>query len=85
MEEIFGEVVRTDFEDADYGPDPMYPSNNECSNVKDDDSSDDDKIEELYADPTEPARERVWDVDRVEVVIDPMLPSTAHVYGCMGM
>jgi len=56
VEEICGEVVRTYFEDAEYGPDPMHPSDNECNSVEDDDSSDDDEIEELYADPAAPAR-----------------------------
>ena len=39
------EVVRTHFEeDAECGPDPMHASNNECSSVEDDDSSNDDDI-----------------------------------------
>ena len=44
VEEICGEVVRTHFEDAECGPDPMHASNNECSSVEDDDSSNDDDI-----------------------------------------
>ena len=47
--------------------------------MEDDDSIDDDKIEELYADPAALARGRVRDVERVEVVIDLTPPSTAQV------
>ena len=78
-EEICGEVVRTHFEDAGYGPDPMHPSDNECSSVEDDDSSDDDEIEELYANPAVPERGRPWDAERLEVVIDPTPPATTQV------
>ena len=67
------------FLDAECGPDPTHPSDNECSSVEDDDSSDDDEIEELYADPAAPARGRVRDVERLEVVIDPTPPATAQV------
>ena len=55
-EETCGEAARTDFEDAEYGPDPMHPSDNKCNSVENDDNSDDDEIEELYADPAAPAR-----------------------------
>ena len=54
--------------DAGYGPDPMPPSDNECSSVEDDDKSNDDEIEEFYADPAAPARGRVCYVERLEVV-----------------
>ena len=47
VEEICGEVVCTHFEDAGYGPDPMHQSDNKCSSVEDDDSSDNAEIEEL--------------------------------------
>ena len=57
----------------------MHPSDNECSSVEDDDSSDDDEIEELYTDPAVPAGGRVRAVERLEVVIDSILPATAHV------
>jgi hypothetical protein len=72
-------VLHLLFLDAECGPDPTHPSDNECSSVEDDDSSDDDEIEELYADPAAPARGRVRDVERVEVVIDPTPPATAQV------
>ena len=57
----------------------MHTRGNKCSSVEDDDSSDDDEIEELYADPAVPARGRVRDVETVEVVIDPTLSATAQV------
>ena len=80
-EEIGGEVVRTNFEDAECGPNPIHPSDNECSSVEDDDKSNDDGIEEFYADPAAPARGRALGLDakRVEFVIDPTPPATAHV------
>ena len=48
----------TNFKDAEYGPDSMHPSDDECSSVsvEDDDNSDDDEIEEVYTDPATPAR-----------------------------
>ena len=46
------------FEDAEYAPDPI-PRDKECSSVEDDDNSDDDETEELYTDPSAPARGRV--------------------------
>ena len=58
VEEICGEVVRANFGDAGYGSDPMHPSENKCSSVEDDDSSDGDEIGELYTDPAAPARGR---------------------------
>ena len=57
----------------------MHPSGNECSSVEDDDSGEDDKTTELHADPVPPARARVWDVERVEVVLDPTPPATPQV------
>ena len=62
VEEICGEVVRTNFEDAECGPNPMHPSDNECGSVEDDGGSADDEIEELYADPAAPVGGRVRDV-----------------------
>ena len=44
VEDICGEVVRTNFEDAGCGTDPMHPSDTECSSIEDGDSSDDDEI-----------------------------------------
>ena len=41
-EKICGEIARTYFEDAEYGSDPMHSSDDECSSVEDDDSSNDD-------------------------------------------
>ena len=70
--------MRTHFEDAECGPGPRHPSANECSGVEEDDSSADDVIEELCVDPAAPARGRVRDVERVEVVIDPTPPATAQ-------
>ena len=37
--------------------------------MEDDDNSDDDEIEELYADPAAPARGKVRDVEIAEVTI----------------
>jgi len=79
VEDICGEAVRSDFEDVECRPDPMHPSDNECSSDEDEDSSDDDENKELYADPAPPARARVQDVERVEVVVDPTLPARAPV------
>ena len=59
VEEIYGEVLPTNFEDVECGPDPMHPGDNGYSSVKDDDSSDDDEIEERYTDPAAPTRGRV--------------------------
>ena len=47
VEDIYGEAVRTNFEDAEYGPDPMHPTDTECSSIEHGDSSDDDEIKEL--------------------------------------
>ena len=68
-EEICSEVVCTYFEDAECGPDPMHPRDTECRSAENDDSSDDDEIEELCVDPAVPARGRVPNVERGEVVI----------------
>ena len=73
--EICGEAEHPNFEDVDYGPDPMHPINNECSTDENKDSSDDDEIEDLYADPALSARARVWDVKSIEVVVDPNPPA----------
>ena len=78
VEEICGEAARSNFEDVVCGPDPMHPSDEECSSDEDVGSSD-DEIEELYADPDPPARARVQDVERVEVMVDPTLPARAQV------
>ena len=78
VEEICGEAVRTNFEDVECGPDPMHPSDEECSSDEDVGSSD-DEIEELYADPAPPARVRVQDVERVEVLVDPTPPAREQV------
>ena len=85
VEEVCGEVVHTNFEETGYGPDPMHPSDNECSSVDDDDNSDDDEISELYTNPAAPARGRVRGVERVEVVIEPTPPATAQAHGSMEM
>jgi hypothetical protein len=78
VEEICGEAVRTNFEDVECGPDPMHPSDEECSSDEDVGSSD-DEIEELYADPAPPARVRVQDVERIEVIVHPTPPARAQV------
>ena len=65
VKEICGEVVCTHFKNAEYGPDHMHQSDNECSSVEDDDNSDDDEIEELYVDPAAPTRGRAWDVEKL--------------------
>ena len=54
VEEICGEVVRTNFEDVECGPDHMHPSDKECSSDENVGNSD-DEIKELYADPAPPA------------------------------
>ena len=77
VEEICGEVLRSTFENVECGPDPMHPSDNECSSVEDDNSGDGDMIEELYADSAPPARVRERNVERVEVVVDPTPPATS--------
>jgi len=64
VEEICDADVRKNFEDAECGPDPFHPSDDECSssdvNTVDDSlvesSNDDDEIKEVYADPPPPAR-----------------------------
>ena len=52
------------------GPDPVHPSDKECSSDEDKDSSDKDNIEGLYVyvDPAWPARVRVQDLEIVEVL-----------------
>ena len=79
MEVMYGEVVRTNFEDIECKPDPIYPSGIACSSAKDDDSSDDDDIKEFYVDPAPSARARVQDVGRVESGLDPTPPATSRV------
>ena len=37
--EICGEALHSNFEDVEYGPDPMNPDNDECSTDKNKDSS----------------------------------------------
>ena len=44
MEEICGEAVHTHFEDTEYGPDLMHPSDIGCRSVEDGVSSDDNAI-----------------------------------------
>jgi len=70
VEEIFGKAVRLNFDDVECGPDPMHPSDNECISDEDEDSSDDDDIEEFYADLVQSAKARVQDVEIVEVTVD---------------
>ena len=70
VENICGEAVRSNFEDVECRPDPMHPSDEECSSDEDVGSSD-DEVEEFYADPAPPARAIVQNVERVEVVVDP--------------
>ena len=41
---ICGEVIHSNFEDAECGPDPMHPSDIGCSSVEGGDSSDDGEI-----------------------------------------
>ena len=41
VEDICGEAVRANFEDVECGPDPIHPSDIECSSIEDGDSSDD--------------------------------------------
>ena len=62
VEDICGEAVRANFEDAECGPDPMHPSDIECSSIEDGDSSDDDEIKELFAEQVLPAKARVRDL-----------------------
>ena len=81
VEEICGEVVRTNFEDIEYGTDPMQLSDNKYSSMGGDDNSDNDEIEELYTDPAAPARGVVWDVERVELGKDPTPSATAQING----
>ena len=70
VEEICGEAVRANFEDAECGPDPMHPSDTECSSIEDGDSSDDDEIKELFTEQALPEKARVRDIESVEIVID---------------
>ena len=57
VEEIRGNAVHSNFEDVKCGPDPMHPSDDKCnSDGSDNDCSSDDDIDEVYADPTLPAR-----------------------------
>ena len=70
VDDICGEAVRTNFEDAKCGPDPMHPSDIECSSMDNGDSSDDDETKELFAEPALPEKARVRDVESVEVVVD---------------
>ena len=79
VEDICGEAVRANFEDAECGPDPMYPSDIECSSIEDIDSSDDDEIKELFAEQALPAKARVRDVESVEVVVDSTPPAVSQV------
>ena len=62
VDDICGEAVRTNFEDAECGPDPMHPSDTECSSIEDGDSSDDGEIKELFAEQVLPAKARVQDL-----------------------
>ena len=78
VEDICGEVVRTNFEDAECGLDPMHPSDIGCSSMKDGDSSDDDEIKELFAEPALPAKAKVWDVESAEVVADLSPPTVSR-------
>ena len=78
VEEICGEAVRSNFEDVECGPDPMHPSDKERSSDEDEDSSDDDEIEELYVDLAPPARTRLQDVERMEVVLSIQLRQLEH-------
>ena len=57
----------------------MYPSDIECSSIEDDDSSDDDEIKELFAEPALPAKVRSRDVESVEVVVDSTPPDVSRV------
>ena len=79
VDDVCGEALRPTFEDVECGSGPVYPSDNACSSVEDDNISNDDEVEELYADPDPPARVRVWDVERVEIVIDPSPLVTTRV------
>ena len=45
VEEICGEAVHTNFEDAECGIDPMHPSDIGCSSVENGDKSDGDEIQ----------------------------------------
>ena len=76
-EDICGEAVRTYFEDAECGPDPMHPSDTECSSIDDDDSSDDDEIKEHFTEQALTAKARVWGVESVEIVVDLTPPAAS--------
>jgi len=79
VEDICGEAVRANFEDAECGPDPMHPSDIECSSIEDGDSSDDDEIKELFAEQVLPAKARVRDVESVAIVADSTPPAVSQV------
>jgi len=89
VNEIYGKAVHSNFEDVECGPDPLHPSDDECSSNGNDEvdgvedgvvySSGDDAIKEVYADQAPPARARVQYDDIVEVIADPAPPATAQV------
>ena len=62
VKEIYDEAGRSTFEDVECRADPMYPRDNACNSVEDDDNSDDEEIKELYANPGPSARMRVQDI-----------------------
>ena len=41
-------MVRRYVQNAECGPDPMHPSDIECSSIEDGDSSDDDEIKDCF-------------------------------------
>ena len=70
VEDICGEAVRANFEDAECWPDPIHPSDTECSSIENGDSNNNDEIKELFAESALQAKARVQVVESVEAVVD---------------
>ena len=79
VENIYGEAVCTNFEDAECESDPMHQSDNECSSIGDGDSSNGDEIKKPFVEPALPAKPRVRGVESVEVVVELTPPAVSRV------